>query len=86
MLQLRQLPATGFLRLHDIIGRPPRKDRNDDPGIPPIIPVCPATWWAGVRAGRYPPGVKLGPNATGWRVEAIVQLVEELSAGASQGE
>src|SRR3546814_18424785 len=54
------LPETGYLRLHQIIGRPAR---NGWPAIPALIPVSRSTWWAGVKSGRYPKPVHtLGPN------------------------
>jgi hypothetical protein len=43
------LPVTGYLRLHQIIGRPARNGR---PAIAAIIPVSRSTWWAGVKSGR----------------------------------
>jgi predicted DNA-binding transcriptional regulator AlpA len=70
-----QLPETGFLRLPQIIG-----DRKADPPIPPLIPVGKSTWWAGVKSGRYPPSVKLGPRTTAWRVEAIRALIATTTA------
>lgn len=33
------------------------------------IPVSKSTWWAGVREGRFPQPIKLGPRTTVWRVE-----------------
>ena len=66
-----QLPATGFLRLPQIIG-----NRRANPPIHPIIPVCKSSWWAGVRSGRYPAPVRLGPRTTAWRVEDIRALIE----------
>ncbi len=57
-------PRAGLLRLATIIG----------PGG--LIPVSKSTWWAGVKSGRYPAPVKLGPNITVWRVEDIMGLVE----------
>lgn len=65
-----KLPATGFLRLPQVIGNPKAK-----PPIPPIIPVCKSAWWAGVKSGRFPKPVKLGPRVTAWRVEDIIALV-----------
>lgn len=70
-----QLPVTGFVRLRQIVG-----DRRCTPPIPPIIPISPAAWWAGVAAGRFPAGVKLGPSTTAWRVEDIRKLIEDLAA------
>lgn len=71
---LYPLPKTGYLRLHQIIGRGPR---NGHPAIPALIPVSRSTWWAGVRSGRYPQPVRsLGPNITVWRVEDVLALIE----------
>lgn len=63
---MNQLPETGFLRLRQILGDP-----RANPPIPAIVPVCRSSWWAGVRSGRYPAAVKLGPRTTAWRVEDI---------------
>ncbi len=71
-----QLPQTGYLRLKQIIG-----DKKADPPIPAIIPVSPTTWWEGVRTGRFPKPVKLGPRTTAWPVERIRALCEEINAG-----
>lgn len=68
------LPAAGFMRLPQIIGNP-----KADPPIPPVIPVSPATWWAGVKSGRYPRGIKLSKRVTAWKAEDILALVERLS-------
>ena len=68
------LPETGFLRLPQIIGNP-----KATPPIPPIIPVKKSTWWKGVKAGTYPPSVKIGPRATAWRVEDIRAYIESAS-------
>lgn len=65
-----QIPESGFLRLSQIIGNP-----NVTPPIPPIIPVSKSTWWQGVKDGRYPQPVKLGPRVTAWRSEDIRALI-----------
>ena len=67
------LPATGFLRLPQIIGDP-----QATPPIPAIIPISKSTWWQGVRTGRYPPKVKLSERCTGWRTQDILALVEQM--------
>lgn len=69
------LPETGFMRLRQIVGNPAA-----DPPTSPLIPVSPSTWWAGVRTGRFPQPVKLGPKTTAWRVEDIRALIESASA------
>lgn len=70
------LPETGFVRLPNIIG-----DAKADPPIKPVYPVSRSTWWEGVRSGRYPQPVKLGPRITAWRVEDIRALIERHSRG-----
>ena len=62
------LPETGFVRLSSIIGS----------GRP--VPVSKSTGWEGIRTGRYPARVKLGPRITAWRVEDIRQLILQCKA------
>lgn len=68
---MHALPQTGLLRLSQIIGNP-----KAEPPIPAIIPVKKSTWWAGVKSGRFPKPVKLGPRITAWRVEDILELTK----------
>ena len=75
MTVVNVLPPTGFLRINQIIG-----DNNANPPIPPIIPVSRSSWWGGVRSGKYPNSIKLGPRTTVWRVEDVRSLVESFSA------
>lgn len=72
---MSKLPEIGFLRLPQIIGNP-----KATPPIPPLIPVSKTTWWLGVRTGRYPPPVKLGPHTTAWSVESIRRLIDEMNS------
>ena len=65
-----RLPETGFLRLPQIIGDP-----KAEPPVPLIIPVKKSCWWEGVKSGRFPKPVKLGPRVTAWRVEDIRALI-----------
>ena len=58
--QLR-IPTEGFMRL---------------PAVLSVFPVSKSTWWAGISAGRFPRGVKLGPRITAWKVEDIRRLIE----------
>lgn len=71
-----QLPDTGFLRLPQIIGNP-----KANPPIPALIPVSRSTWWAGVKSGRYPKPVKLGPRISAWTVEIIRELIQQIGEG-----
>lgn len=46
------------------------------------IPVGKSTWWEGVKSGRFPQPIKLGPRITVWREEDIEAL---LANGAEDG-
>lgn len=63
-------PFEGFLRERQILGDP-----LAHPHLPAIIPVSRSTWWRGVRSGKFPAPVKLGPRTTVWRARDIFDLV-----------
>ena len=67
-----QLSETGFLRLSQIVG-----NSKSNPPVNPIYPVSKSTWWAGVKSGRFPKPVKLGPRITAWRIEDIRNLIQQ---------
>lgn len=50
--------------------RPPR---------PGIFPFSRSTWWNGVKSGKYPQPIKLGPHTTAWKVEDIRQLLDSIA-------
>jgi prophage regulatory protein len=56
--------TSGLRRLSSII----------KPGGP--LPVSRSTWWAGVKSGRFPAPIKLGPRITVWRDADIQRLIE----------
>jgi len=56
--------SAGLMRLSEILA----------PNGP--IPVSKSTWWAGVKDGRYPSPVKLGPRITAWRKADIDALID----------
>ena len=39
-----------------------------------LIPISRSTWWQGVRSGRYPAPVKLGPRLRFWRLQDVLEL------------
>jgi len=41
-----------------------------------LIPISKSSWWDGVRTGKYPAPVKLGPRLTCWRLQDILELAE----------
>jgi predicted DNA-binding transcriptional regulator AlpA len=63
-----EIPSTGFLRLAQILGDPRT-------GVPALLPISKSSWWAGVKTGRYPAGVLLGPRTRAWSVESIRTLI-----------
>jgi predicted DNA-binding transcriptional regulator AlpA len=62
------LPTTGFLRIRQVLA----------PEGP--LPISRSSWWAGVKSGRFPQPVKLGPRTTAWRVEDILALIARHAA------
>ena len=54
------LPETGFVRLPQILS---------------LIPIRRSAWWAGIREGKFPKGIKLGTKTTVWRAEDIRALI-----------
>lgn len=73
------LPATGFLKLSQIIGDPKAK-----PPIPALIPVSRATWANGCKSGLYPKPIRIAPRLNGWRVQDILKLIEEIGRAEEQ--
>lgn len=57
-----ELPQTGFVRLPQVLR---------------VFPVCKSAWWQGIKDGRFPAPVKLGPKTTAWRVEDIQALIDK---------
>ena len=58
------LPTEGYVRIQQILE---------------VIPIGKSSWWAGVKSGKYPQPVKLGPKTTAWKVSSIRKLIEDLS-------
>lgn len=69
-MQQSQIDAAALLRLPQILR---------------LIPVSKSGWWAGVKNGRFPKPVKLGPRTTCWRASDIFALIDSLS-GDKRGE
>jgi len=57
-----RLPETGLLRIATVLK---------------FIPVSEATWWEGVRTGRFPKRVK-DRGLTFWRAEDIKACIDSL--------
>lgn len=54
------LPPEGFVRL---------------PVVVKVLSIGKTTWWCGIREGRFPKPIKLGPRTSAWRVEDIRALI-----------
>ncbi|WP_200918016.1 AlpA family transcriptional regulator [Jeongeupia sp. HS-3] len=53
------------------------------PEVLSIIPVSRATWYEGIKKGRFPAQVKLGPRVAAWRRSDIDRLVASFGANSS---
>jgi len=62
---------TRFLRLHQIIGNP-----KVNPPIPPLIPIKKSSLWSWVKAGYFPPPLKIGKRVTVWRSEDVFDFIK----------
>jgi len=67
IIETGKFPEIGFVRLTQVLA---------------VIPVCKASWWNGVKSGRYPKSVKLSPRCTAWKAEDIRALIKQLSEQA----
>lgn len=56
------LPDEGYARLPQVLA---------------AFPVSKSTWYAGIKSGKFPPPVKLGPRTTAWRVSDIRNLLAQ---------
>lgn len=50
------------------------------PQVLMVVPIPKSSWWRGVKEGRYPQGIKLGPRTTAWRASEINALIDRLTA------
>jgi prophage regulatory protein len=73
MQKSSHLPETGFVRLNQVIG----------PKGP--LPISRSSWFAGVKEGRFPKPVALGPRTKGYRVEDIRALLAQLGGQSTEG-
>jgi len=68
------LPGTCLVRIHEILGCPNR-------GIRGLLPMGRTAWYKGIREGRYPAGVLLGPRMRAWKIEEIRTVMAGNGAG-----
>ncbi len=60
--KLGELPEVGYVRL---------------PAVLSVYPISKSAWWEGIKRGRFPKPVKLGPRTSAWKVEDIRNLLAD---------
>lgn len=58
--QAAPLPPEGYVTLHQVLS---------------VIPISRSSWFAGIKSGKYPNGVRLGKRTTVYRVDDIRALI-----------
>ena len=71
---VKPIPETGFSRLREIVDNPKT-------GTQGYFPISAATWWRGIRKGKYPKGVKLSQRTTAWENSKLRKLERDMAAG-----
>jgi len=72
-----------LVRLSAILGTKEIRDEKTQEitkkAIKPLIPVCKATWYAGIKKGIYPQGIRLSPRVVMWRLSEVMAIVNHTS-------
>lgn len=68
-MSLFELPATGLIRLKDVLK---------------LIRVSRSGWYEGVKSGRYPAPRRLGPRTSAYNVEEIRSVIDGSWPGLRQ--
>lgn len=63
-LTIIALPQEGFVRL---------------PMVLQVLGISRSSFWAGIKEGRFPKPIKLGPRISAWQVDDIRQLISRLA-------
>lgn len=51
------------------------------PQVLELIPISASSWWNGVRSGKFPRAIKLGPRTTAWRASDVLMVIERATLG-----
>ena len=62
-------PHAGFLRIKGVLSK---------------IPVSRATWYAGIKTGKYPKPIRLSEGVSVWRVADIDALCRQIEQQAAE--
>lgn len=49
------------------------------PRVLSLVGVSRSSWWAGVKAGKFPAAIKVSPRVTAWRASEISALLDSLA-------
>ena len=71
-LSTSRIDPNGLYRVKSIV--------RSKAGGSPLIDVSPATWWAGVKSGRFPKPVRNG-SMTFWRGSDLLSMIEGMGGG-----
>ena len=44
------------------------------------VPISRSAWYQGVKTGKFPPPIKLGPKTSAWRESDVNRLIQDLAA------
>jgi len=58
------LPQEGFVRLPQVLH---------------VLGIGKTTFWEGIKSGRFPAPIKLGPRTSVWKVEDIRNLISRIA-------
>lgn len=70
---MKQPETDVILRIRHVIGDP-----RANPPQPGLLPISKAGWYRGIKAGRFPRGVAIGPRSVGWRLSDLNRCFENL--------
>lgn len=63
-----------LIRIKEIVG-----DKKADPPKPGLLPIGKSQFYAGIKAGKYPKPIKMGPRTSCWRLSTILALIEQMA-------
>jgi len=49
-----------------------------------LIRISRTSWWSGVKTGKFPKPIKLGPKTTVWRAADIFAVIERVTTTGSE--
>ena len=50
------------------------------PEVLQVVRIPKSSWWRGVKEGRFPKPIKLGPRTSAWRASDLESLIDRLAS------